>query len=114
MDLALIAGSDNFVAPKATLDAIIPAFNYFAFWYVLGAAAFWYIGIESAAARSMRSMRRCPRLDHRPLAFGRLAFHVRVRAARRVRAERRVRAARRVRTLTRRFALRMRVLAVQY
>jgi putative MFS transporter len=45
--LALIAGSDNFVAPKATLDAIIPAFNYFAFWYVLGAAAFWYIGIET-------------------------------------------------------------------
>ena len=45
--LALIAGSENFVAPKATLDAIIPAFNYFAFWYVLGAAAFWYIGIET-------------------------------------------------------------------
>ena len=36
--LALIAGSSNFVAPKATLDALIPAFNYFAFWYVLGAA----------------------------------------------------------------------------
>ena len=34
--LALIAGSSNFVAPKATLDALIPAFNYFAFWYVLG------------------------------------------------------------------------------
>ena len=34
--LALIAGSSNFVAPKATLDALISAFNYFAFWYVLG------------------------------------------------------------------------------
>ncbi len=45
--LALIAGSSNFVAPKATLDAVIPAFNYFAFWYVLGAAAFWFIGIET-------------------------------------------------------------------
>jgi len=45
--LALIAGSSNFVAPKATLDALIPAFNYFAFWYVLGAAAFWFIGIET-------------------------------------------------------------------
>jgi putative MFS transporter len=37
--LALIAGSSNFVAPKATVDALIPAFNYFAFWYVPGAAA---------------------------------------------------------------------------
>jgi putative MFS transporter len=45
--LALIAGSSNFVAPKATLDALIPAFNYFAFWYVLGAAAFWFVGIET-------------------------------------------------------------------
>jgi putative MFS transporter len=46
--LALIAGSSNYVAPKATLDALIPAFNYFAFWYVLGAAAFWFIGIETS------------------------------------------------------------------
>jgi MFS transporter, putative metabolite:H+ symporter len=45
--LALIAGSANFVAPKATLDAVIPAFNYFAFWYVLGAVAFWFIGFET-------------------------------------------------------------------
>ena len=45
--LALIAGSANYVAPKATLDALIPAFNYFAFWYVLGAAAFWWIGFET-------------------------------------------------------------------
>jgi MFS transporter, putative metabolite:H+ symporter len=35
------------VAPKATLDALIPAFNYFAFWYVLGAIAFWFIGFET-------------------------------------------------------------------
>jgi putative MFS transporter len=46
--LALIAGSSNFVAPKATLEALIPAFNYFAFWYVLGAAAFWFVGIETS------------------------------------------------------------------
>ncbi|HTW50300.1 MAG TPA: MFS transporter [Stellaceae bacterium] len=45
--LALIAGSDNFVAPKATLDALIPGFNYFAFWYILGAVAFWLIGMET-------------------------------------------------------------------
>jgi putative MFS transporter len=45
--LALIAGSSNYVAPKATLEALIPAFNYFAFWYVLGAVAFWFIGMET-------------------------------------------------------------------
>jgi putative MFS transporter len=45
--LALIAGSDNFVSPKATLDALIPGFNYFAFWYVLGAVAFWLIAVET-------------------------------------------------------------------
>ena len=45
--LALIAGSSNFVAPKATLDALVPAFNYFALWYVLGAVAFWLIGFET-------------------------------------------------------------------
>jgi putative MFS transporter len=45
--LAVIAGSSNYVAPKATLEALVPAFNYFAFWYVLGAVAFWFIGIET-------------------------------------------------------------------
>ena len=45
--LALIAGSSNFVSPQATLDALIPGFNYFAFWYVLGALAFWLIGMET-------------------------------------------------------------------
>jgi putative MFS transporter len=45
--LALIAGSSNFVNPKATLDALIPGFNYFAFWYVLGALAFWLIALET-------------------------------------------------------------------
>ncbi len=46
--LALIAGSSNFVSPKATLDALIPGFNYFAFWYVFGAVAFWLIGMETS------------------------------------------------------------------
>ncbi|HUA55819.1 MAG TPA: MFS transporter, partial [Candidatus Sulfotelmatobacter sp.] len=45
--LALIAGSSNFVSPKATLDALVPAMNYFAFWYVLAAAAIWFIGFET-------------------------------------------------------------------
>jgi MFS transporter, putative metabolite:H+ symporter len=45
--LALIAGSSNFVNPQATLDALIPGFVYFASWYVLGALAFWLIGMET-------------------------------------------------------------------
>jgi putative MFS transporter len=46
--LALIAGSSNYVKPEATLDALVPGFNYFAFWYVLGALAFWFIGFETS------------------------------------------------------------------
>jgi MFS transporter, putative metabolite:H+ symporter len=45
--LAVIAGSTNFVTPKATLAALVPAMNYFAFWYFVGAAAIWFIGIET-------------------------------------------------------------------
>jgi putative MFS transporter len=45
--LAVIAGSANFVSPKATLDALVPAMNYFAVWYLVGAAAIWFIGIET-------------------------------------------------------------------
>jgi putative MFS transporter len=45
--LAVIAGSDNFVTPRATLNALIPAMNYFGFWYLVGAAAIWFIGIET-------------------------------------------------------------------
>jgi putative MFS transporter len=47
LGLALIAGSDNFVSPKATLDALVPGFAYFAYWYVIGAFAFWFIGTET-------------------------------------------------------------------
>jgi putative MFS transporter len=45
--LALIAGASNFVSPKATLAAIVPAFNYFAVWYLLAVFAFVFIGIET-------------------------------------------------------------------
>ena len=45
--LAIIAGSDNFVSPKATLDALVPAMNYFGFWYLLAAAAIWFVGFET-------------------------------------------------------------------
>jgi putative MFS transporter len=45
--LAVIAGASNFVAPKATLDALVPAFNYFAAWYLLAVIGFLFIGIET-------------------------------------------------------------------
>jgi MFS transporter, putative metabolite:H+ symporter len=45
--LALVAGSDNLVSPKATADALIPGFNYFAEWYLIGAFAFWLIAPET-------------------------------------------------------------------
>jgi putative MFS transporter len=45
--LALIAGSSNYVKPQATVDALIPGFNYFASWYLLGALAFWLIAVET-------------------------------------------------------------------
>ena len=45
--LALIAGVSNYVAPKATLAAIVPAFAYFSSWYILAVIAFLFIGIET-------------------------------------------------------------------
>src|SRR5260370_31312952 len=45
--LALIAGSSNFVSPQATVDALIPAMNYFAAWYVLALVAVLFIGFET-------------------------------------------------------------------
>jgi MFS transporter, putative metabolite:H+ symporter len=45
--LAVIAGASNYVAPQATLAAIVPAFNYFAAWFGLAIVAFLFIGIET-------------------------------------------------------------------
>ncbi len=45
--LAVIAGASNYVKPQATLTAMVPAFNYFAVWYLLAFAAFLFIGIET-------------------------------------------------------------------
>ena len=46
--LALIAGSVELCrADRRRSDALIPAFNYFAFWYLVGAIAFWFIGFET-------------------------------------------------------------------
>jgi MFS transporter, putative metabolite:H+ symporter len=47
LGLALIAGSSDYISPKATLGALGPAFLYFASWWILGAIAFWFIGSET-------------------------------------------------------------------
>ena len=45
--LAVIAGASNYMSPQATLDAIIPAFNYFAFWYLPATIVFAVFAIET-------------------------------------------------------------------
>ena len=45
--LAVIAGATNYVAPQATLDVLVPAFIYFAAWYLLAVGAFLFVGIET-------------------------------------------------------------------
>src|SRR5207248_2592889 len=45
--LALIAGSDNIVSPKATSDAVLPAFIFLGAGMLLVAAAFAFLGIET-------------------------------------------------------------------
>ena len=47
LGLALIAGSSDYISPKATVDALGPAFLYFASWWVFGAVGFWFVGFET-------------------------------------------------------------------
>jgi len=47
LGLALIVGSSNYVSPKASVDAVLPAFLYLGFWYALAALTFWFIGFET-------------------------------------------------------------------
>jgi putative MFS transporter len=47
LGLALIIGSSNYINPKASLDAIVPAFLYLAFWYAQAALVFWLLGFET-------------------------------------------------------------------
>jgi putative MFS transporter len=47
LGLALIAGSSDYITPKATLHALGPAFLYFASWWIIGIIAFWFIGFET-------------------------------------------------------------------
>jgi putative MFS transporter len=45
--LALIAGSDNIVSPKATSEAVLPAFLFLAVGMLLVAGAFAFLGVET-------------------------------------------------------------------
>ena len=45
--LAMIAGSDNIVSPKATAEAVLPAFLFLAAGMLLVAGAFAFLGIET-------------------------------------------------------------------
>ena len=47
LGLALIVGTSDIVTPKATLDAIVPSFLYFAAWLVLCGRAFLFFGFET-------------------------------------------------------------------
>jgi putative MFS transporter len=47
LGLAVIVGTSNYVHPKATIDAIVPALLYLAFWYGQAAVAFWLLGFET-------------------------------------------------------------------
>lgn len=47
LGLAVIVGSSNIITPQATLDAIGPAFAYFAAWMALCGFAFLFFGFET-------------------------------------------------------------------
>ena len=47
LGLALIAGSSDVIKPQASLDAIVPAFLYFAAWLVLAGGAYALFGFET-------------------------------------------------------------------
>jgi MFS transporter, putative metabolite:H+ symporter len=47
LGLALIVGTSDIITPKATLDAIVPSFMYFAAWMALCGFAFLIFGFET-------------------------------------------------------------------
>jgi MFS transporter, putative metabolite:H+ symporter len=55
LGLALILGANDLIKPAPNLELLGLAFTYFAFWFVLGAVAFWLIGIETRG-RSFEEM----------------------------------------------------------
>ena len=47
LSLALIAGTNNIVAPKATAEAVLPAYLFLAFCMLLVALSYWLLGVET-------------------------------------------------------------------
>ncbi len=47
LSLALIAGTSNIVAPKATAEAVLPAYLFLAFCMLLVALSYWILGVET-------------------------------------------------------------------
>jgi MFS transporter, putative metabolite:H+ symporter len=47
LGLALIVGASNVIKPQASVEAILPAMIFLAFWAALAAGAFWLLGIET-------------------------------------------------------------------
>jgi MFS transporter, putative metabolite:H+ symporter len=64
--LALIAGSSDLVSPKATIDALFPAFLFLAFWYGQAALMFLLLGFETKG-RSIEEINRS--LDGAPVGL---------------------------------------------
>jgi len=70
LGLALIVGGTNVIRPEASVDAMIPAMLFLAFWAALAAAAFVVLGIETkgrsieeidaALTRPLPSLERAP------------------------------------------------------
>ena len=70
LGLALIVGGTNIIRPEASVDAMIPAMLFLAFWAALAAAAFVVLGIETkgrsieeidaALTRPLPSLERAP------------------------------------------------------
>jgi len=47
LGLALIVGSSNFITPKASVAALVPAYAYLAAWFALAGFAYLLLGIET-------------------------------------------------------------------
>jgi putative MFS transporter len=49
LGLAVMIGASDVITPKATVDAIVPSFMYFAAWMVLCGCAFLFFGFETGS-----------------------------------------------------------------
>jgi putative MFS transporter len=72
LGLALIVGGSNIIKPQASIEAMVPAMFFLAFWAALAAVAFWLLGIETKG-RSIEEIdaaltRPAPSLERAPAA----------------------------------------------